>query len=117
MLFIEQSLIPSHTADHASMSSDPLAEFRRVISVRARQFPRQWEASKKLLEETTFSSTITRLGDAVRGKDLPASVKERLLRLFEEHEPRRVQDLDGEALKSVTGFPPAKALRALAVFF
>jgi hypothetical protein len=99
------------------MSSDPLAEFRRVVSVRARQFPRQWEASKKLLEETTFSSTITRLGDAVRGKDLPASVKERLLRLFEEHEPRRVQDLDGEALKSVTGFPPAKALRALAVFF
>ncbi|HEX5543960.1 MAG TPA: hypothetical protein VFX10_00620 [Nitrospira sp.] len=99
------------------MSPDPLAEFRRVVSVRARQFPRQWEASKKLLEEGLFPSTVTRLCDAVRSKDLPASVKERLLRLFEEHEPRRVQDLDGEVLKSATGLPPAKALRALAVFF
>lgn len=99
------------------MSPDPLAEFRRVVSVRARQFPRQWEASKKLLEETAFPSTITRLRDAVQSKDLPASVKDRLLRLFEEDEPLRVQDLDGERLKSATGFPPAKALRALTVFF
>lgn len=99
------------------MSSDPLAEFRRVVSVRARRFPGQWETSKQLLEETTFPSTIARLCEAVRGKDLPASVKDRLLRLFEEDEPRRVQDLNGAVLKSVTGLPPAKALRALAVFF
>ncbi len=99
------------------MSPDPLAEFRRVVSVRARQFPRQWEASKKLLEETTFRSTIARLHDAVQGKVLPASVKEILLRLFERNEPRRIQDLDGEDLKSVTGLPHAKGLRALAVFF
>ncbi len=99
------------------MNPDPLAEFRRVVSARARQFPRQWEASKKLLEETTFPSTIARLCDAVRSKDLPVSVKESLLRLIERNEPRRVQDLDGEAIKSVTGLPPAKGLRALSVFF
>lgn len=99
------------------MSSDPLTEFRRVVSVRARQFPEQWEASRKLLEDTTFPSTIARLCDAVQRKDLPASVKETLLRFFERDAARRVQDLDGEGLKSVTGLPPAKALRALAVFF
>ncbi len=99
------------------MSPDPLAEFRRVVSVRARQFPRQWEASKKLLEGATFPSTIARLCDAVQSNDLPASVKATLLRLFERHTPRRVLDLDGDSLKSVTGLPPAKALRALAVFF
>ncbi len=99
------------------MSPDPLTEFRRVISVRARQFPGQWEASKKLMESAAFPSTIARLCDAVQSKDLPASVRERLLRLFERNAPRRAQDLDGEGLKSVTGFPPAKALRALAVFF
>jgi hypothetical protein len=99
------------------MRSDPLAEFRRVVSFRARQFPRQWEASRKLLEGTTFPSTIVRLYGAVQSKDLPASVKETLLRLFERYAARRVQDLDGEGLKSVTGLPPAKALRALAVFF
>ena len=99
------------------MSSDPLAEFRRVVSFRARQFPEQWEASRKLLEGTTFPSTIARLCDAVRSKELPASVKEVLLRLFERLASRRIQELDGEGLRSVTGLPPAKALRALAVFF
>ena len=99
------------------MSSDPLADFRRVVSVRARQFPGQWEASKKLMEGAIFPSTLARLCEAIQSKDLPASVKETLLRLFEQPEPRRVQDLDGEGLKSVTGLPPAKALRALAVFF
>ncbi len=99
------------------MSPDPLAEFRHAVSVRTRQFPGQWEASKKLIEGTTFPSTIARLYEAVQSRGLPASVKERLLRLFERPVPRRVQDLDGKCLKSVTGFPPAKAVRALAVFF
>ena len=44
-------------------------------------------------------------------------MKEPLLRLFEQDAAQRIQDLDGEGLKSVTGLPPAKALRALAVFF
>ena len=99
------------------MSLDPLADFRRVVSVRARQFPGQWEASKKLMEGAIFSSTLARLCAAVQSKDLPVSVKETLLRLFEQPVPRRVQDLDGGCLKSVTGLPPAKALRALTVFF
>lgn len=99
------------------MSPDPLAEFRRVVSVRARQFPGQWEASKKLVDSAARPSTIARLRDAIHGKDLPASVKERLLHLFERHSLGQVQDLDGEGLRSVTGLPPAKALRALAVFF
>ena len=99
------------------MSPDPIADFRRIVSVRARQFPEQWEASKKLMEGSAFPSTLARLCEAVQRKDLPVSVKETLLRLFERHVPRRVQDLDGEGLKSITGLPPAKALRALAVFF
>lgn len=99
------------------MNPDPLAEFRRVVSFRARRFLGQWEASKKLVEGPTFPSTIARLCDAIRGKDLPASVKEPLLRLFERDAPRRVQDLDGGGVKSVTGLPPAKGLRALSIFF
>ncbi len=99
------------------MSLDPLAEFRHTVSLRARQFPKQWEASKKLLESHALSATIARLCDAAQKKDLPTSVKETVLRLFERHKPMRVQDLDGAGLKSITGFPPAKALRALVVFF
>lgn len=99
------------------MSPDPLSEFRRAVRLSSHQAPEQWEASKRLLDETTFPSTIARLRDVIQNKDLPPSVKEPLLRLFERHAPRRVQDLDGAGLKSVTGFPPAKAIRALTVFF
>ncbi|MGC4097694.1 MAG: hypothetical protein QM706_11300 [Nitrospira sp.] len=99
------------------MSFDPLGEFRRRVSLRARQHPGQWEASKKLMEAHAFPSTIVHLCESIRDKDLPAPVKEVLQCLFEGHTPRRVQDLDGERLKSVTGFPPAKALRALVIFF
>ena len=99
------------------MSLDLLAAFRRAVSVRARQHPEQWEASKKLVERDTFPSTIVRLCEAVQSKTLPASVKETLLCLFDRPVLQRVQDLDGAGLKSVTGLPPAKALRALTVFF
>ncbi len=99
------------------MNPDPLAEFRRLVSHRARHFPKQWEASKKLIEGATLHSTLARLHRTLLGKDLPASVKEPLLRIFERETASRVQDLDGECLKSLTGLPPAKALRALSVFF
>ncbi len=99
------------------MNPDPLAEFRRVVSHRAHRFRGQWEASKRLIEGTAFPSTIARLRHTIRGTDLPASVKESLLRLVEPQAARSVQDLDGACLKSVTGLPPAKALRALSIFF
>ncbi|MFZ3014663.1 MAG: hypothetical protein WA045_13255 [Nitrospira sp.] len=112
-----QSTPTSIRDDQTFMSLDPLADFRRVVSVRARQVPGQWEASRKLIEGAIFPSTLARLRAAVQNKDLPVSVKETLVRLFEQPVPRRVQDIDGECLKSVTGLPPAKALRALAIFF
>ncbi len=99
------------------MNPDPLSEFRRLVSHRARHFPKQWEASKKLIERAALPSTLSRLHHAILDKDPPDSVKEPLLRLFEREAPRCVQDLDGVCLKSLTGLPPAKALRALSVFF
>ncbi len=99
------------------MNPDPLAEFRRLVSHRARHFPKQWEASKKLIEGAMLPSTLAQLHHTIQEKDLPVSVNELLLRLFEGKAPQHVQDLDGACLKSLTGFPPAKALRALSVFF
>ena len=100
------------------MTPDPLAEFRRLVSHRARRFPKQWDASRRLIEGVTLLSTIARLRHTiVLDNDLPTAVKEPLLRLFEREAPRRVQDLDGKCLASLTGLPPTKALRALCVFF
>jgi len=92
-------------------------EFRRLIHERARQHHGQWEASRRLIEAREFPATIAKLLRLVHEQDLPATIKASLCRLFEQPGARRVQDLDGELLRTVTGFPPAKALRALCVFF
>jgi hypothetical protein len=94
-----------------------LNDFRRHINQRARQHHGEWEASRRLIEEREFPATIARLLRLVHEKDLPAIIKEPLCRVFERQEAWRVQDLDGELLKTLTGFPPAKALRALCIFF
>lgn len=92
-------------------------DFRRLIHERARQYHGQWEASRRLIEAREFPATIAKLLCLVHEQDLPAIIKASLCRLFEQPGARRVQDLDGELLRTVTGFPPAKALRALCVFF
>lgn len=94
-----------------------LDEFRRLISLRAKQSPGQWETSKRLIEQQQFPETISRLLQQVRGRSLPATIKDPLLRVLQPQQATRVQDLDGEWLKTLTGFPPAKALRALCIFF
>ncbi|MDH5640031.1 MAG: hypothetical protein OEY28_01965 [Nitrospira sp.] len=94
-----------------------LSDFRRHISQRARLHHGTWEASRRLIEEREFPATVARLLHLVHEKDLPASIKEPLCRVFGRQEARRVQDLDGELLKILTGFPPAKALRALCIYF
>ena len=101
------------------MSPEPhqLDEFRRLISLRARQSSGQWEASKRLIEQQQFPVTISRLLQQVREKSMPPAIKEPLLRVLQPQQATRVQDLDGEWLKTLTGFPPAKAVRALCVYF
>ncbi len=97
--------------------TDPLAEFRSLVSRRARQFPTQWEDSKRLIEKDEFASTLDRLLRLSQEKELPATIKESLRAVFGQKQAQRVQDLDGESLKALTGLPPAKAVRALCVFF
>lgn len=99
------------------MQSDALAEFRRAVSRRARQVPAQWDASKRLVDGPTFPSTIARLYDAIQQRDLPMAVKHALLRLFDQPLSPRLQDCNSDAFKSLTGLSPAKAIRALCVWF
>lgn len=77
----------------------------------------QWEASRRLIEQQVFPATVARLLHQAQQKDLPAAIKEPLCRVFKRKQAQRVQDLDGDVLRTLTGFPPAKALRALCIFF
>lgn len=99
-----------------TVQSDPLAQFRSLVSRRAKHSPTQWEASRRLIENDHFLSTLERLRNLCREKDLPAAVQEQL-RLAFRPEAQRVQDLNGAALKVLTGLSPTKALRALCLYF
>lgn len=95
---------------------DPLAEFRRLVSRRARQSPARWDDSRRWIEPQSFSATLETLLRRLQENNLPPSVKEQARLAFRQG-ASRVQDLGSEALKTLTGFPPAKALRALCVYF
>ncbi|MFO0699679.1 MAG: hypothetical protein U0236_10640 [Nitrospira sp.] len=99
------------------MPSDTLTEFRHDVSRRARRVPAQWEASKRLVEGSTLPSTMAQLSDAIQRRDLPEVVRQVLLSLFDQPLSPRLQDLNSDALKSLTGLSPAKAVRALCVWF
>jgi hypothetical protein len=92
-------------------------DFRRLVNRCAKESPAQWEASRRVIQEHEFPATIARLSELTQEADLPAPIKESLRLLLDRREARRVQDLDGALLRTLTGFPPAKAMRALCVFF
>ncbi|WP_121988774.1 hypothetical protein [Nitrospira lenta] len=48
---------------------------------------------------------------------MPLQVKAALARVLGQDQARRVQDLDGAALKALTGYPPSKAFRSLCLYF
>jgi hypothetical protein len=96
--------------------NDPLAEFRQLVSRRARQSAVQWDDSRRLIDKDSFPSTLERLVRLVEDTELPPAVKDALRAVFRK-KAHRVQDLDGAILKTLTGFPPTKALRALCLYF
>ena len=73
--------------------TDPLAEFRHLVSRRAHQFPIQWEQSKRLIEKNELSSTLAQLLRMSREKELPATIKESLCAVLGQKQAQRVQDL------------------------
>lgn len=96
--------------------TNAVAEFRRMVSQQARQSPVLWEESRHLIELERCSSTLERLRTLGQSADLPAAVHAQLALAFPPG-ATRVQELASAPLKALTGFPPAKAVRALCVVF
>ncbi|HKY71629.1 MAG TPA: hypothetical protein VJL88_06895, partial [Nitrospira sp.] len=100
------------------MTHDRLfAEFRSQISRRLQHRPPQWETSRSLIEASHLPTTLHRLLERVRTSDLPPVVQEAILSALNHGTAERMQQLSGPGLKTLTGLPPSKALRALCVFF
>jgi hypothetical protein len=99
-------------------SNDQLvAEFRSQISRCLRDRDKEWEASRRLIESSHLTDTLSRLVDGVRGSDLSPELQRLLLDALNQGRAGHVQDLSGKKLKALTGLPPSKALRAMCLRF
>ena len=101
------------------MTSDEqlLAEFRSRLTKSLRQRDSAWENSRRLLDASRFADTLTHLLQRVCAAGLPRAVRDSLVEALAPAGAQRAQDLSGPRLKTVTGLPPAKAIRALCVYF
>ena len=79
--------------------------------------PAQWESSRQLLTESTLATTVTRLADAIRGSDLPDTIRNPLLASLLAHGNQSVATPAHATLSELTGLPSSKALRALCLEF
>jgi hypothetical protein len=100
-----------------SSNDQLLAEFRSQISKCLRDRDKEWEASRRLIESSHLTGTLSRLVDGVRGSNLPSELQRLLLDALDQGSARQVQDLPGQKLKALTGLPPSKALRAMCLRF
>jgi hypothetical protein len=96
---------------------DVIAEFRRAVNRSARESEQKWEDSRRLLEAGVFPSILGQLVQQSQSAALPLQVKAVLADSLGQGQARRVQDLDGAALKALTGYPPSKAFRTLCLYF
>ena len=94
-----------------------LEEFRSQITRHLQQRDQEWERSRRLLEVSQLAITLQRLIERVRASNLSPALQDSLLVALNHGKAQRIQDLSGPCLRTITGLPPSKALRALCVYF
>jgi hypothetical protein len=94
-----------------------LAEFRSKITGRLRERDEEWELSRRLVESSQLVNTVHRLIERVRASDLSPANQDLIVTTLNRGNVHSIQDLSGPRLKTLTGLPPSKALRALCLYF
>ena len=93
-------------------------EFRSCLKDLRSSKPREWQASRTLVAAENLVATLQRLSEAIRISTLAPEIREPLLAwLLPAAQESAIPDPDSDLLKRLTGFPRAKALRALCVHF
>lgn len=102
------------------MALDPqlLADFRARLAESRESNQGAWESSRRLVGQAHVQATLKRLAEAIGSSlSLEAPLRDALLSAIRGGTVDRVQSLQGEALKELTGLPATKAVRALCMLF
>lgn len=99
------------------VDSDSLAAFRKqVSSARSLNAP-SWDASRHLVNPTSWPATRKTLTDAIEVSSTPDGLKQHLMAALPAVLGAEDRASSADLLKQLTGLQPTKALRALCVLF
>ena len=89
---------------------------QQIAAARERD-PLAWERSQAVVQPAEVSTTLTRLVEAIRTSAYSPPLRGALLRALRDGRSQRIEEVHGDLLKILTGLPPTKAVRALALVF
>ena len=79
-------------------------------------YPHHWEASRKLMNQESLSTTLPALIQSIQEASLVPSLQKCLIEVVQQFGQQTKTRQMHQTLKEVTGLPPSKAVRALIVW-
>lgn len=79
-------------------------------------YPHHWEASRKLMNQQSLSTTLPTLIQSIQEASLVPSLQKSLIDVVQQFGQQTKTKHVHQTLKEVTGLPPSKAVRALIVW-
>ena len=93
-----------------------IQELRSRIKESRESYPHHWEASRKLMNQESLSTTLPTLIQSIQGASLVPSLRKSLIEVVKQFGQQTKTRQMHQTLKEVTGLPPSKAVRALIVW-
>ncbi len=93
-----------------------IQEFRTRLKESRMSSPHHWEASRKLMNQESLSTTLPTLIQSIQEASLVPSLQESLITVVQQFGEQTKTKHMHQTLKELTGLPPSKAVRALIVW-
>jgi hypothetical protein len=93
-----------------------IQELRSRVKESRESYPHHWEASRKMMNQRSLSTTLPALIQSIQGASLEPSLQKSLIEVIKQFGQQTKTRQMHQTLKEVTGLPPSKAVRALIVW-
>ena len=93
-----------------------IQELRSRVKESRESYPHHWEASRKLMNQESLSTTLPALIQSIQQASLVPSLQKGLVEVVQQFGQQTKTQQVHQTLKELTGFPPSKAVRALIVW-
>ena len=93
-----------------------IQELRSRVKESRESYPHHWEASRKLMNQESLSTTLPALIQSIQEARLLPSLQKCLIEVVRQFGQQTKTRQMHQTLKEVTGLPPSKAVRALIVW-